>query len=54
MVSGIFSDQFTIYQFCQFTICDMPSVFLDFEALYLRAYWLERYSFLKLARQGCN
>ena len=32
------------------TICDMPSVFLDFQALYLQAYWLEcsTFSFLKI------
>ena len=33
------------------TICDMPSAFLDLEASYLRAYWLERSSFFKTLRE---
>ena len=45
LFSFFFSRQILpIYNFmiCSFsmTVCDMPSAFLDFEALYLRAYWL--------------
>ena len=33
--------------FCHFTLCDINSAFLDVEALYLRAHWLERTIFFQ-------
>ena len=51
MASVVFLFLFT---FCQFRICsllmkicDMPSAFFEFEAFYLRAYWLESSGFIK-------
>ena len=40
-----FQTHFANLQFS--TICDMPSAFLDFGAIYLRAYWLECSNFFK-------
>ena len=50
MASGVFLSFFfqTHFANIQFvTICDMPSVFLEFEALHLIKFWFERSSFLK-------